>query len=115
MTAKASAEKVRCAWPGLEHPEYIAYHDTEWGVPTGDSQKLFEKLVLEGFQSGLSWLTILRKRENFRKAFANFEPDIVAALFTTMTICSSLPRSNATCRRWAAVAFLPLCSLTTEY
>ena len=65
--------KPRCAWPGLEHPEYIRYHDTEWGVPVADSQKLFEKLVLEGFQSGLSWLTILRKRETFRAAFHNFD------------------------------------------
>jgi len=70
--------KERCTWPGLEHPEYIAYHDTEWGVPTADSQKLFEKLVLEGFQSGLSWLTILRKREGFRKAFHNFDARRIA-------------------------------------
>ena len=70
---KTSADKPRCTWPGIEHPEYARYHDTEWGVPTGDSQQLFEKLVLEGFQSGLSWLTILRKRETFRAAFDNFD------------------------------------------
>jgi DNA-3-methyladenine glycosylase I len=72
MTA-ANAKKIRCTWPGIEHPEYTLYHDTEWGVPTGDSQKLFEKLILEGFQAGLSWLTILRKRETFRAAFDQFD------------------------------------------
>jgi DNA-3-methyladenine glycosylase I len=66
-------ELPRCAWPGLEHPEYAHYHDTEWGVPVADDQKLFEKLILEGFQSGLSWLTILRKRESFRVAFHRFD------------------------------------------
>ena len=71
----SKAPLVRCTWPGLEHPEYIHYHDTEWGVPVADDQKLFEKLVLEGFQSGLSWLTILRKRETFRKAFHGFDAE----------------------------------------
>jgi DNA-3-methyladenine glycosylase I len=70
---RPAADKPRCSWPGLEHPEYQHYHDTEWGVPVADDQKLFEKLVLEGFQSGLSWLTILRKRENFRAAFHGFD------------------------------------------
>jgi DNA-3-methyladenine glycosylase I len=68
----------RCTWPGLASPEYTHYHDTEWGVPCGDDQKLFEKLVLEGFQSGLSWLTILRKRENFRHAFHGFDTARIA-------------------------------------
>jgi DNA-3-methyladenine glycosylase I len=63
---------VRCFW-GSSAPEYRAYHDEEWGFPVADDHRLFEKLVLEGFQSGLSWLTILRKRENFRKAFADFD------------------------------------------
>jgi DNA-3-methyladenine glycosylase I len=62
----------RCWWPGAD-PLYLAYHDTEWGRPVADDQRLFEKLCLEGFQSGLSWLTILRKRENFRAAFAGFD------------------------------------------
>ena len=62
----------RCAWPGAD-PLYVAYHDEEWGRPVGDDRKLFEKLCLEGFQAGLSWLTILRKRENFRHAFADFD------------------------------------------
>lgn len=78
---------ARCAWVGRE-PIYIAYHDEEWGVPNGDSRALFEKLILEGFQSGLSWITVLRKREHFRRVFENFEaekmadygPDKVAAL-----------------------------------
>ena len=69
--------QVRCYWC-MSTPEYVAYHDREWGVPVRDDRRLFEKLSLEGFQSGLSWLTILRKRENFRKAFANFEAAKVA-------------------------------------
>lgn len=63
---------TRCFWPG-EQPDYIAYHDDEWGRPSDDDAHLFEKICLEGFQSGLSWLTILRKRENFRVAFAGFD------------------------------------------
>jgi DNA-3-methyladenine glycosylase I len=68
----------RCWW-GSSTPEYIAYHDEEWGRPVHDSRALFEKLSLEAFQSGLSWITILRKRENFRAAFAGFDPERVAA------------------------------------
>jgi len=67
----------RCAW-GASSPDYEAYHDTEWGRPVLDDVRLYEKLCLEGFQSGLSWLTILRKRENFRRAFAGFDPKLVA-------------------------------------
>jgi DNA-3-methyladenine glycosylase I len=70
-------EPVRCAW-GASTPDYAAYHDTEWGFGVTDEHRLFEKLCLEGFQSGLSWLTILRKRENFRAAFAGFDPAVVA-------------------------------------
>jgi len=69
---------IRCAWAGDE-PLYVDYHDTEWGVPVHDDRLLFEFLVLEGAQAGLSWLTILRKREGYRKAFAGFEPERVAA------------------------------------
>ena len=68
----------RCWW-GSSTPEYIAYHDEEWGRPVHDSRALFEKLSLEAFQSGLSWITILRKRENFRAAFANFDVEPIAA------------------------------------
>jgi DNA-3-methyladenine glycosylase I len=68
----------RCSW-GASTPEYIAYHDEEWGRPVHDERALFEKLSLEAFQSGLSWITILRKRENFRAAFAGFEIERVAA------------------------------------
>ena len=64
---------VRCWWGGGDHLEYRAYHDDEWGMPVTDDVRLFEKLCLEGFQSGLSWLTILRKREAFRRAFAGFD------------------------------------------
>ncbi len=71
--------KPRCPWPG-ELPDYVHYHDHEWGRPVGDDIRLFEKICLEGFQSGLSWLTILRKRENFRAAFAGFDFDRIAAL-----------------------------------
>ena len=66
-----------CIWPG-EEPIYVEYHDTEWGVPEYDSRALWEKLILDGFQAGLSWITILKKRENFRAAFAGFDPNIVA-------------------------------------
>jgi DNA-3-methyladenine glycosylase I len=69
--------RVRCAWCQSD-PAYVDYHDTEWGRPVRDDRALFEKLSLEGFQSGLSWLTILRKRENFRRAFADFDVDRVA-------------------------------------
>jgi DNA-3-methyladenine glycosylase I len=69
--------KTRCFW-GSSSSEYMAYHDTEWGFPVTDDQRLFEKICLEGFQSGLSWLTILRKRENFRAAFAGFDFERVA-------------------------------------
>ena len=68
----------RCNWAG-DDPLYITYHDTEWGVPEYDSRALFEKLVLDGFQAGLSWITILRKRDNFRAAFAGFDPNVIAA------------------------------------
>jgi DNA-3-methyladenine glycosylase I len=67
----------RCAWPGQD-PLYVAYHDTEWGVPEYDDRALYEKLVLDGFQAGLSWITILRKRENFRRAFDGFVPEKIA-------------------------------------
>ncbi len=70
----AAAQIARCPWPGITDPEYARYHDEEWGVPLTDDTLLFEKLVLEGFQSGLSWLTILKKRENFRRAFDGFDP-----------------------------------------
>jgi DNA-3-methyladenine glycosylase I len=66
--------KYRCPWPGTD-PLYLAYHDTDWGVPEFDDRALFEKLVLDGFQAGLSWITILRKRENFRRAFDGFEAE----------------------------------------
>jgi DNA-3-methyladenine glycosylase I len=70
--------KARCFW-GASPVEYVAYHDAEWGRPTADDRRLFEKICLEGFQSGLSWLTILRKRDNFRRAFADFDLARVAA------------------------------------
>jgi DNA-3-methyladenine glycosylase I len=69
--------KLRCPW-GLSAPEYIAYHDEEWGRPLHGDTAIFERLCLEGFQSGLSWLTILRKRENFRAAFSGFDASAVA-------------------------------------
>ena len=75
--ARGDDGRRRCWW-GAASPEYVAYHDEEWGRPVRDDRGVYERLVLEGFQSGLSWLTILRKRENFRKAFANFEIERVA-------------------------------------
>jgi len=67
----------RCGWVGTEEI-YLRYHDEEWGVPEWDSRALWEKLVLDGFQAGLSWITILKKRDNFRAAFAGFDPDVIA-------------------------------------
>ena len=79
MTAGVSRAKepVRCGWCGVD-PVYVAYHDTEWGVPERDSRALFEKLALDGFQAGLSWITILKKRDAFRQGFAGFEPARIA-------------------------------------
>ncbi len=68
---------IRCAW-SVKEPIYVAYHDEEWGVPEYDDRALYEKLVLDGFQAGLSWITILKKRENFRKAFHDFAPEKIA-------------------------------------
>ena len=72
-----SSSLTRCWWPGSD-PLYVQYHDEEWGRPVHDDRRLFEKICLEGFQAGLSWLTILRKRENFRAGFAGFDIDRVA-------------------------------------
>jgi DNA-3-methyladenine glycosylase I len=83
MTAAASASAAhpdgltRCPWPKTD-PLYVAYHDEEWGVPEHDDRALYEKLVLDGFQAGLSWITILRKRDNFRRAFDRFRPERIA-------------------------------------
>jgi DNA-3-methyladenine glycosylase I len=78
MTAPSHASGIkRCPWPGQD-PLYVAYHDEEWGVPEYDDRALYEKLVLDGFQAGLSWITILRKRENFRRAFDGFAPEKIA-------------------------------------
>jgi DNA-3-methyladenine glycosylase I len=104
---------VRCWWPGSD-PLYVAYHDTEWGVPEYDDRALFEKLILDGFQAGLSWITILRKRENFRRAFAGFDPTVVArfdgaqveALMLDAGIVRNRAKSEATvagARAWLAL------------
>lgn len=89
---------TRCAWPG-EDPLYVSYHDEEWGVPEYDSRALYEKLVLDGFQAGLSWITILRKRENFRKAFHGFDPEKIARYgkrdFDRLMKNEGIIRSNA--------------------
>ena len=77
MTARADDGRARCAWAGTD-PLYVAYHDSEWGVPARDDRQLFELLLLEGAQAGLSWITILRKREHYRRAFAGFDPARVA-------------------------------------
>ena len=72
------ADPYRCPWPGTD-PLYVAYHDHEWGVPVRDDRELFEHLLLDGFQAGLSWITILRKRDNFRRALDGFQPERIAA------------------------------------
>ena len=74
----SAAEPTRCPWTGIADRLYARYHDEEWGVPKTDDRAMFEKLVLEGFQAGLSWLTILRKRENFRRAFHRFDAERIA-------------------------------------
>jgi DNA-3-methyladenine glycosylase I len=74
----------RCPW-ALSAPEYLAYHDDEWGRPVTSVQGIYERMTLEAFQSGLSWITVLRKRENFRRAFAGFQPELVAA-FTSADV-----------------------------
>lgn len=70
-------DKARCDWCGAA-PDYVAYHDSEWGVPEYDSRALWEKLILDGFQAGLAWITILRKRDAFRAAFEGFDPDVIS-------------------------------------
>jgi DNA-3-methyladenine glycosylase I len=77
MTNLPAENLKRCPWP-KDDPLYVAYHDEEWGVPEFDDRALYEKLMLDGFQAGLSWITILRKRDNFRRAFDGFEPEIIA-------------------------------------
>src|SRR6185312_4575447 len=76
MSSTHTAHVKRCTW--ATSPWSIPYHDEEWGVPLHDDRKLFEMLILEGFQAGLSWITILRKRDNFRKAFHGFNPEVIA-------------------------------------
>ncbi|MFC9690383.1 DNA-3-methyladenine glycosylase I [Kribbella sp. NPDC056951] len=77
MTVIGDDGQPRCGW-ATSAPEYVEYHDTEWGKEIRDDRGLFERMTLEGFQSGLSWITILRKRENFRTAFAHFDPEVIA-------------------------------------
>jgi DNA-3-methyladenine glycosylase I len=76
-------DRPRCAWAGITDPAYLAYHDTEWGVPIHDPRRLFELLLLEGAQAGLAWITILRKREAYRRAFFGFDPEHIAAATDT--------------------------------
>ena len=98
-------DPTRCAWPGTD-PLYCAYHDEEWGVPERNPKALWGKLILDGFQAGLAWITILRKREAFRAAFQGFDPDIIAgygeADFARLMADPGIVRSNAKIR--AAIA-----------
>jgi DNA-3-methyladenine glycosylase I len=104
---------ARCTW-GLSAPEYVAYHDEEWGVPLHGDQQLFERMSLEAFQSGLSWLVILRKREGFRRAFDGFDPELVAEyddervaeLLTDASIVRNRAKILATIRNAKALAEL---------
>ena len=95
-----TGDLIRCGWRGMAgDPLYEAYHDTEWGVPEYDARALWEKLVLDGFQAGLAWITILRKRDAFREAFAGFDPDVVArfgeAERAALMANAGIVRSNA--------------------
>ncbi len=93
-----SPEPIRC-WPTTD-PAYLAYHDEEWGRPVRDERGLYERLCLEGFQSGLAWITILRKREAFRRGFAGFDPERVARFGgATSSGCSATRASSATAAR----------------
>jgi DNA-3-methyladenine glycosylase I len=94
------AESGRCPWPGTD-PLYVAYHDKEWGVPEHDDRALYEKLILDGFQAGLSWITILRKREAFRSAFDGFVPEKVAR-FTSKKV-DALMRDEGIVRNRAKI------------
>ena len=78
MSPRVPKDVVRCSWPKATNPLYVHYHDTEWGVPERDGRALFEKLLLDGAQAGLSWETILNKRENYRRAFDGFDPEKIA-------------------------------------
>ena len=91
----------RCAWCG-DDPLYVAYHDQEWGVPLHDDRKLFEFLMLESAQAGLSWITILRKREGYRRAFADFDPQVVAAFDEAR--CAELMQDKSIVRNRAKIA-----------
>jgi DNA-3-methyladenine glycosylase I len=82
MASRAKANVKRCPWPRATNPLYVAYHDTEWGVPEHDDRALFEKLILDGAQAGLAWETILNKRENYRRAYEGFHPEVVARFGT---------------------------------
>jgi DNA-3-methyladenine glycosylase I len=114
--------RARCGW-GLSAPEYIAYHDEEWGVPLHGTQALFERMSLEAFQSGLSWLIILRKRESFRRAFDGFDPSRVAAfddtriaqLLTDSGIVRNRAKIEATVRNARAVVDLDLDGLLWSF
>ncbi|HEV7652201.1 MAG TPA: DNA-3-methyladenine glycosylase I [Actinophytocola sp.] len=114
--ATAGADgKLRCPW-GNSAPDYVAYHDDEWGVPLHGEAALYERLTLEAFQSGLSWLTILRKREGFRRAFADFEPKVVAEfgdadvarLMADASIVRNRAKIDAAIRNARAIADLDL-------
>jgi DNA-3-methyladenine glycosylase I len=78
MAVISMGEPTRCDWNSIDDPLYRTYHDTEWGVPVHDDRRIFEYLILEGFQAGLSWYTVLKKRSNFRKAFDDFNPETIA-------------------------------------
>jgi DNA-3-methyladenine glycosylase I len=95
---------ARCPWPGAD-PLYVAYHDEEWGVPEWDDRALFEKLVLDGFQAGLSWITILRKREAFRAAFDGFDPEKIASYDEAK--CEALMQDPGIVRNRAKIVAAP--------
>jgi len=103
---------VRCAWPGLD-PLYLAYHDEEWGAPEWDDRALFEKLALDGFQAGLAWITVLRKRPAFRAAFDGFDPERVAR-YDERKIAALLADPGIVRHRGKIAATIALARVTLE-
>jgi DNA-3-methyladenine glycosylase I len=105
MSPRAPKPVIRCPWPKASNALYVRYHDTEWGVPERDGRALFEKLLLDGAQAGLSWETILNKRENYRRAFDGFDPEVMAR-YRARKVASLLADAGIVRNRQKVAAFI---------